>query len=476
MSRLNRLNLGPAKPDVAMDFQWVDEFITNVRPYIFVRVEDCLLIKRPNQAQKLNPVGARLLKSLLDGESIQTIIKPLRQDAAKLNDVANFLRAVKTQLEGGIDEFTTNPAVQVQPFEMKFSRYPVLSEVAITYRCNLRCSFCYAGCNCTANPTGSGQEMTPAQIKLVLEKIRHQALVPSVSFTGGEPTLVQELPELIRYAKSLDMRVNLITNGTRVSAAYARQLAAAGLDSAQVSLEGVTAATNDQIVQIPGAYQKTCAAVNHLKSAGIHTHTNTTLTKQNVHEAVDFPGFVRDEFGNDRFSMNLIIPTGSGALNNNLIIPYSDIGSFLEKIIAASDQAGVEFMWYSPVPMCMFNSVVHGLGNKGCSACDGLISIAANGDVLPCASYDDPVGNLLATDFDPIWQSARAMRYRDKKLAHSQCQQCDRFHICNGACPLYWRHMGFGELVSVMGFNSEDFIPMSAIGDFVDSAQIEQNP
>ena len=109
-------------------------------------------------------------------------------------------------------------------------------------------------------------------------------------------------------------------------------------------------------------------------------------------------------------------------------------------------------MWYSPTPMCMFNPVVHGLGNKGCSACDGLISVAANGDVLPCASYDRSVGNLLEQGVDDVWAGGLAASFRDKELAHPQCRACDSFAVCNGACPLYWRHMGFDELVERNGF------------------------
>ncbi len=46
----------------AFDISWVDEFIDNVRPYIFVRTEDNILIRRPNMAQKLNPSGGALLE------------------------------------------------------------------------------------------------------------------------------------------------------------------------------------------------------------------------------------------------------------------------------------------------------------------------------------------------------------------------------------------------------------------------------
>jgi radical SAM protein with 4Fe4S-binding SPASM domain len=435
------------------DLAWVDEFITNVRPYIFVRVEDNILIKRPNNAQKLNSSGAKILKSLLDGQSIHALLDEIGREPKRVQDITHFLCAVKQQLEGTLDQFTTNPAVEIHPFEMKFSQYPVLSEVAITYRCNLKCAFCYAGSGCTANPTHSNEEMSLDEIKEILWKIFHQAKVPSVSFTGGEPTLIFELPELIRYAKDLGMRVNLITNGIKISQALAQEYADHGLDSAQVSLEGVTAKTHDAIVCLRGAFHKTVEAVRHLKNAGVLTHTNTTITRANLDECAEFPRFIKEEFGNDKFSMNLIIPTGSGAIHDDLIVSYHEIGGYLEEIIATSEQQEVEFMWYSPVPMCMFNSIAYGLGNKGCAACDGLLSIGSNGDVLPCASYDDSVGNLLEQDFETIWQSEKAKQYRDKCLAHPQCQKCEHFAICNGACPLYWRQVGFGELKDVLTYS-----------------------
>ncbi|MBC2717732.1 MAG: radical SAM protein [Desulfobacteraceae bacterium] len=431
----------------SIDLSWVDEFIENVRPYIFVRLEDNLLIKRPNNAQKLNATGAMILKSLLDGMMMNELLDKTGRDTGKIEDIANFMIAVKHQLEGRLDEFTENPAVEVAPFEMKFSKYPVLSEVALTYRCNLKCTFCYAGCGCTVNPVGSSREMTLEQVKQVLWKIFHQAKVPSVSFTGGEPTLVPELPDLVRYAKALGMRVNLITNGTKITRQLAKDFAGSGLDSAQVSIEGVTATAHDRTVGLSGAFEKSVRAVGYLKDAGILTHSNTTMTSDNLEEYLELPRFVRQTLKNDRFSMNLIIPAGSGAVNENLIVPYSRAGERIEEIVKISRQQGVEFMWYSPVPMCMFNSILHGLGNKGCSACDGLISVGANGDVLPCASCDDSVGNLLTDDFESIWQSDKAKIYRDKRFAYPGCRECDNFHICNGACLLYWRQVGFDELI-----------------------------
>lgn len=428
------------------DLAWVDEFIANVRPYIFVREEDCLLIKRPNQAQKLNASGAKILRALLSGMPIARLLDRIADSPEKAREISDFLRAVQQYVDGELDRFSANPAVEAQPFTANFNALPVLSEVALTYRCNLRCAFCYAGSGCAANPTGSSAEMSADACRRVLWKIRHQARVPSVSFTGGEPTLAPHLPDMIWYAKTLDMRVNLITNGTLITPDAARRFAEVGLDSAQVSLEGVTPETHNALVGASGAFEKTVAAVTSLTSAGIHTHTNTTITRRNLAECAALPAFVKRTFGADRFSMNMMIPTGSGAMHDDLLVPYREIGAHVEQMLDASGKAGVKFLWYSPVPMCLFNSISAGLGNKGCSACDGLLSVGANGDVLPCASYDAPVGNLDAQEFADIWHSSLARRFREKHFAPPSCRACEHFAICNGACPLYWRKMGYHEL------------------------------
>ncbi|MBD3239560.1 MAG: radical SAM protein, partial [Chitinivibrionales bacterium] len=374
---------------------WVDEFIANVRPYVFVRTEDNVLIKRPNRAQKLNPWGARILAALLAGHSFDDVLAAANADEARTNEILQFLSAVKASLENRIDIFTQSPAVELKPFEMAFSDYPVLSEVALTYRCNLRCRFCYTGCAGAGGHPSAAPEMRPKQVKRVLETIYHDARVPSVSFTGGEPTLSPALPELVAFAKRLGMRVNLITNGTLIDRAYAERLVRSGLDSAQVSLEAPDARGHDSLVSMDGAFERTVTAVGHLHGAGVHTHTNTTVTAANRDRCRELPRFVRETLGLERFSMNLLIPTGDAGMHTELLVRYSDIGAVLEEVMAESERCGVECMWYSPVPMCLFNTVANGLGNKGCSACDGLLSVAPNGDVLPCASVADSVGNLL---------------------------------------------------------------------------------
>jgi radical SAM protein with 4Fe4S-binding SPASM domain len=462
---------------------WVDEFIADVRPYVVVRLEDNLLIRMPNQAHKLNPQGARILEFLLGGGRVAEIVARIndgsgnngldidQKPAHPLRDVVLFLDAVRRCLSGKLREDTVNCAVEVRPLAVRFSTLPVLSEVAVTGRCNLRCVFCYAGCagTCSRAPADfQDPAMSTAQVKTVLERIRYQARVPSVSFTGGEPTLRADLPELVAFAsRNLGMRVNLITNGTLVSKASAVALADAGLASAQVSIEGPDATVHDHVTQVDGSFERSCRAVAHFQETGITVHCNTTINRRNLDAVARMPGFARQELGLERLSMNMVIPAGSasrdGGEPDSPLIRYTDMAPLILGVQRAAAQAEVEFMWYSPTPLCLFNPIIAELGNKGCSACDGLLSVDPQGRILPCSSCDDPMGDLLREDFWTIWNRPASTTYRDKGFAHPSCRKCDHFAFCHGGCPLYWRHFGFEELEKAKGFptNPAPCIPSS---------------
>jgi radical SAM protein with 4Fe4S-binding SPASM domain len=77
---------------------------------------------------------------------------------------------------------------------------------------------------------------------------------------------------------------------------------------------------------------------------------------------------------------------------------------------------------------------------------DGLLSVSPSGDVLPCSSYPEPMGNLLTMGFREIWFSPRAQHFKTKKYAPQECEGCGSFVACQAACPLYWRSVGTEEI------------------------------
>ena len=226
--------------------------------------------------------------------------------------IHTFFCDVRDLLSSRIGDGRGRPTTRVDRFEGSFTRYPVLSEIAVTYRCNLACTFCYAGCGTPDATPGNAQaekyrnrwkfwrkptwwrrchcrrdpvqnEMTAAEVLRVIDQIAIAGKVPSVSFTGGECTLRPELPDFIAHARKRSMRVNIITNGVLCSSrTYVDQLVAAGLTSAQVSLEGPDAARHDALTQRSGSFAKTVRGIRNLRDAGLHVHTNTTICEENA--------------------------------------------------------------------------------------------------------------------------------------------------------------------------------------------------
>jgi radical SAM protein with 4Fe4S-binding SPASM domain len=426
------------------------ELVAQTRDYIYIRPEDGLFILRPNRVHHLNPTAVALLSRLYDSGGTPDVDAAVREVAAEYGtdeqrvrgDLYTLLVSVAALLR---DDVCGAPAIREIPFGTHKRDLPVLSEIALTYRCQNKCLFCYAE---SPNRGRQVSEMSTAEVKTIIDRIFDDAHCPTVSFTGGEPTLRDDLPELIAYAKGKGMRVNLITNGLRCADPdYVHTLQAAGLDSAQVSLEGPVPEVHDAIVRNPGAFDRTSRAVHVLREAGIHTHTNTTICGSNRDHLLELADYIADQLHSEYFSMNVIISTGTALHHDEEDVSYTEIGAIVERVQERAKEKGTKLVWYSPTPYCLFNPVTHGLGSKSCACVDGLLSVAPDGELLPCSSYERGIGNLLRQPFAELWFSQAARYWRGKHFLPPTCQSCGIKHICCGACPLYWEaHGGFAEL------------------------------
>jgi len=433
-----------------IDLRWVDELMADVRPRLRVRPEDELLILVPNTPVKINGTALRVLGAMVDeGAGIAEVLSREGDGPGKRRELHAFFTDLAAWLSGSLGEGEGRRAVVREPFRADFCRYPLLSEVALTYRCNLSCAFCYAGCTAGGLPEGWSEErtMNDEEVCRVLDRIAGEARCPSVSFTGGEPTVRPGLGRFVAHAKRLGLAVNLISNGQLLDRRRVAELADAGLDSAQLSLEGPTQVIHDGLVGRPGAFGRLWRAVGLLRERGVRVHTNTTVSRRNLPHLEALVDHVAAR-GMERMTMNLVIPCGSAGAAPDLSVPYTEAGAAVLRARSRAAERGLELIWYSPLPLCLFNTVAHGLGNRGCAAADGLLHVNPAGDVLPCSSFrhGESLGNLLEQPFEEIWSSRAACFFRDKQMMPPGCAECADAAVCQGACVLYWREMGCAEL------------------------------
>jgi radical SAM protein with 4Fe4S-binding SPASM domain len=197
----------------------------------------------------------------------------------------------------------------------------------------------------------------------------------------------------------------------------------------------------------PGAFDRLWSGLERLRERGIRVHTNTTLSRKNLDRVEAIVDLVAAR-GLERLTMNLVIPCGTAGGDASLAVRYSDAGEVVLRARARAEARGVQLVWYSPLPLCLFNTVAEGLGNRGCAAADGLLHVNPAGDVMPCSSFGhrETLGNLLRQPFEEVWQSRAARFFRKKQMMPAACAGCAEAAFCQGACPLYWRSEGTAEL------------------------------
>lgn len=119
--------------------------------------------------------------------------------------------------------------------------HTILGIIDVTNRCNLRCPICFAN----AAAAGYVYEPTFDQVKAMLANLRANKPVPApaVQLSGGEPTLRDDLPEIVRAAKELGFpHVEVNTNGIRFAQDpdFVKRLLDAGVSTVYLQFDGVT--------------------------------------------------------------------------------------------------------------------------------------------------------------------------------------------------------------------------------------------
>jgi len=148
----------------------------------------------------------------------------------------------------------------------------------VTRRCNLKCVHCYA----QAKNMAFDNELTTGQGKQLIDDLADFGS-PVMLFSGGEPLVRPDLPELAAYAVEKGMRAVISTNGTLITPEKARMLKAIGLSYVGISLDGMEE-VNDRFRGMPGAFRHALQGIQNCQQAGIKVGLRFTINKFNVGE------------------------------------------------------------------------------------------------------------------------------------------------------------------------------------------------
>jgi radical SAM protein with 4Fe4S-binding SPASM domain len=396
------------------------------------------LIVNANRIMHLNPTAALMAKLVLDGKTEDEVlrvvrktwnVKPdtLKQDFATFNlQLSNLIRP------DGACPVHDLELETLMPFSARPSA-PYRLDLALTYRCNNDCHHCYNLEHPQPGQLLKRPELDTEHWKQIIDTAWDLG-IPHIIFTGGEPTLRDDLPELVAHAEANGQITGLNTNARRLSDSnFVQRLLDAGLDHVQITVESSDADIHNKMVNAR-AFEQTIAGLKNVLATRLYVMTNTTMLRDNVDSIPATLDFLAD-LGVPTVGLNALIYSGHGATVGTGL-QERDLAPLLAVARQKTDARGQKLIWYTPTQYCHFDPVQMDLGVKGCTAAQYNMCIEPDGAVLPCQSYYKPLGNILHDDWNSIWNHPLALKLRERQDLPLKCEGCAILAECGGGCPL----------------------------------------
>ncbi len=317
---------------------------------------------------------------------------------------------------------------------------PIYAVWELTLRCDLACGHCGS----RAGRARPDELDTAGCLDLVAQMAALGVL--EVTVIGGEAYLRDDWLTIVRAVRDAGMQCSMTTGGRGLTAEMARAAAAAGLQSASVSIDG-NEATHDRLRGVTGAYRSALAAAGHIRAAGMGLSVNTQINRLSMRELPDVLETII-ALGARAWQIQLTVAMGRAADEPDLLLQPEEmleLHPLLATLKRRCDEAGVALWpgnnigYFGP-----FESVLRGGIARGhmssCGAGCTTLGIEANGAIKGCPSLHTVPwtgGNIRDASLQDIWERSAPLRYmRDRTVDDlwGYCRTCYYADVCRAGC------------------------------------------
>jgi len=316
---------------------------------------------------------------------------------------------------------------------------PFIVDFEITQRCPYRCFFCEAD----VPNIKPASELSTDEIFRILEKLS-KAEVPNVFFTGGEPLLRSDLPDLIRYSSNLGLDPCISTTAFNLDESKLQELVDAGLDSMQVSMHGPKG-IHEAVVGGDGSYAIVMSNLKMVVEAGVRVEIACVGLRENIEH---IPTLIRElaPLGVPFFRVLRYVPGHRKEMLEH-IPPRRLVEKCIPEINRAAKEHGIDIaLGFCPGTEGSTTHLVKGIHPVAfaCPAGKTSFAIMPNGDVYPCVFFKNRpemlCGNILRGSVSDVWSNPRMVMFR--RLTPGDytgiCGHCERKWLCYSArCVAY---------------------------------------
>jgi 12,18-didecarboxysiroheme deacetylase len=319
----------------------------------------------------------------------------------------------------------------------------------ITRACNLKCVHCYAH----ATGESHSQELTTTEGFSLIDDLAAFG-VPVLLFSGGEPLVRKDLPELAAYAVKKGMRAVISTNGTLIDGPTAQILKEIGLSYVGISLDGMES-VNDHFRGVKGAFAKAMDGIKNCQKAGIKVGLRFTINKRNVKE---IPGIfdLLEDIEIPRVCFYHLVYAGRGSQLVSEDLSHSETRAAVDLIIERTRQLHAKGKAKEVLTVdnhadgpYLYLRLLKENPQRASEVLELLKMNEGNnsGRGIGCVSWDGEVyadqfwrhhsfGSIRKRPFSQIWtnpEDTLLLQLKDKKkFVQGRCATCRWLDICGG--------------------------------------------
>ena len=287
---------------------------------------------------------------------------------------------------------------------------PINMVLMLNSACNMRCAHCSA----RDYLDSSRKPLEAAEVRNLVDQFVELG-GSSLIYSGGEPTIHEDLLDLVDYVPKDKAVISMFTNGSRL-ADLAPELRSAGLFGTLVSVDSADPDTHDRLRGSAGAFAGAKAGVEALLDNNMLVGISSYMTRQNLYDG-DWDRILdlAIEWKVMQLFMFDAVPTGAIMHQKHTRLSQEDRTRLKELTMAQNANPSG--------PAIMGQSWVNSADGFGCFAGFYQLYVNSMGDVCPCDFTPITFGNIRDEPLERIW--ARLRDSQDWNERFPECRMQD---------------------------------------------------
>lgn len=307
---------------------------------------------------------------------------------------------------------------------------PLISSLQfeLSSRCNERCIHCYI----PNDKKNHGFDMPTDKVKSIIDEFAAMGGI-HVTLSGGEAFLHKDIIEIAKYCREKDLKISILSNLISLKDEQIEALKEVNLSLIQVSLYSMDPEIHDFITTVKGSFERTKASIEKLVAADIPIQISCPIMKANrigydkvldyakklkVKAQTDYIMMARSDLDTENLANRLSLEETEVLLRDIIEHDIRYREDTLQQL-PITDEIKFNFERFIKQPVC-------GVGYDNCC-------ITANGDVYPCAGWQDYVlGNVYKQSLKVIWEESERVKELRKitQASFPQCLDCEARDYC----------------------------------------------